>query len=132
MLLIAVLLGLKPDVLRLVLGKLILALRDDFIHLFTSHGRLELDLVLLGHEIALVVVLGLESPRHFKLAPIVTHISASCELVGEPVVDHIFLNSIYNIYDIIDVLFELLTLLKTIHGDQIGFLISYGVQVAFH
>ena len=109
-----------------------LALRYGFAVFLTSHGRLNFDLVLFSQEVALMVVLSLEGASHFKFTPVVAHVGTPCELVCQSCVDHVFLDSIYNIYNIINVFFEVFTLLEAIHGYQIGLLISNSIQVPFH
>ena len=51
-------------------------------------------------------MLGLNGPRHLKIAPLIAHIRTSLELIGKSLMIHAFLNSINDRNDVIDIFFK--------------------------
>ena len=84
------LLALHTSIQLLVLGRLVL----------------ELSLLFCG-EIALMIVLSLQSPIHFNFPSIITDICGPRKLIGQPLVTHILLDTIDNLDDLIDVFLKL-------------------------
>jgi len=91
---------------------------------------LKLHLLLISHEVALMRVLGLDGPCHLKIAPLIAHISASMELIGEPLMIHTFLDSVNYGDDVVDVFFKFFSFLQACHRDELRFLVCYCVEVA--
>ena len=97
---------------------------------FISLLRLLLYLGLLLNKVGLVVVLSLEGPRHLEFASVEAEVGASGELVRQSLVIHTLLDTIDDANDVVDILLEFLALLETVHRNQVGLLISEGIQVA--
>lgn len=89
-----------------------------------------LDLGLLLNEIGLVVVLSLQGPGHLELASVEAQVGASGELIRQSLVVHTPLHTVDDTDNVVDIFLEFLALLQAVHGDQVGLLVSQGVQVA--
>lgn len=74
-------------------------------------------------EVGLVVVLGLEGPRHLKFASIEAEVGASGELIRQSLVIHALFHSVDDTNDVVNIFLEFLALLQAVHRDQVGLLI---------
>lgn len=74
-----------------------------------------------------MVVLSLEGPRHLKFASIEAEVGAPGELIRESLLIHTLFNSVDDVNNIINIFLEFLTLLQTIHRDEVGLLVRQGI-----
>jgi hypothetical protein len=106
------------------------ALRLSLRILFVLDVILDLKLLLPGHEITLMCILSLYSPRHILLPSIVANVGCPRKLIGQPLFTHVLLHAVNDLNNVVNVLFKLLSLLQTIHWNHLCFLICNGIKVS--
>ena len=106
------------------------ALRLSLGILFILYVIMDLKLLLPGHEVALMCILSLYSPRHILLPSIVANVGSPCKLIGQPLFAHGLLDAVNYLNYVVYVLFEFLALLEAVHRNHLCFLICNGIKVS--
>jgi len=56
-------------------------------------------------------VLGLDCTSHLKFSAVIAHVCAACELIGQALLAHIFLNAINYLNDVINIFLKFFSFL---------------------